>query len=137
MTQIYITRKIPKSGLELLKEKNISFDIGSNKKSLNKKQIIKDFGIDHKKFSPSSVLSAISSCKSELITPADYEKYAQDYFQRTVAKIFPEYQKRLKTNDALDFDDLLCETINLFHQSPEVLEKYSLLAVSEILIKFK
>jgi len=88
------------------------------------KGIIKDFGIDIKKFNPHAVLDSISSCKSELIGCDAYEKYAQGYFQKTVAKIYPEYQKRLRKNNALDFDDLLMETVGLFENTPEVLDKY-------------
>lgn len=88
------------------------------------KGIIKDFGIDPKKFNPRAVLSTISSAKSELIDPQSYSGFAQGYFQRTVAKVYPEYQKRLRDNDALDFDDLLVETVKLFEAVPEILIKY-------------
>jgi DNA helicase II / ATP-dependent DNA helicase PcrA len=88
------------------------------------KQILRDFGIDVKKFNPRAVLGAISSAKTELVTSEEYAGYAKGYFQRTVARIYPEYQKRLRKNDALDFDDLLVETVRLFEKAPEVLEKY-------------
>lgn len=88
------------------------------------KGILKDFGIDSKRFHPRAVWETISSAKSELIPPADYENYAQGYYQRTVAKVYPEYQKRLRDNNALDFDDLLMEAVKLFDQAPKVLEKY-------------
>jgi len=88
------------------------------------KGILKDFGIDSKRFSPRGVLETISSAKSDIVSPSDYENYAQGYYQRTVAKIYPEYQKRLKENNALDFDDLLSYTVKLFNDIPEVLNKY-------------
>ena len=88
------------------------------------KGILKDFGVDSKRFHPKAVLETISSAKSELISASEYQSYAQGYFQRTVAKIYPEYQKRLRKNNALDFDDLLFETAKLFDQYPEVLKKY-------------
>ncbi len=88
------------------------------------KGIIKDFGIDPKKFHPKAVAETISSAKSELISPSSYESYAQGYFQKSVAKIYPEYQKRLRNINAVDFDDLLAETVNLFQQVPEQLTKY-------------
>ncbi len=87
------------------------------------KQIIKDFGINTKQFNPKAVLSTISSAKSELISPDAYFNYAQGYFQRTVAKIYPEYQKRLRKNGALDFDDLLVETVNLFNENKGILDR--------------
>lgn len=88
------------------------------------KEIQKDFGIDVKKINPHAVLNTISSAKSELLFPNDYDGLAHGYFQRTVAKIYPEYQKRLRANDALDFDDLIIETVHLFMEIPEVLLKY-------------
>ncbi|HLC82761.1 MAG TPA: UvrD-helicase domain-containing protein [Bacteroidia bacterium] len=88
------------------------------------KSIIKDFGIDPKKTNPRAVSATISSAKSELIDAANYENYAHGYFQKTVAKIYYEYQKRLRKNNALDFDDLLMETVRLFQEAPEILEKY-------------
>jgi DNA helicase II / ATP-dependent DNA helicase PcrA len=88
------------------------------------KGIMKDFGIDSKRFNPHAVLSAISSSKSELVSPDNYDKYAQGYFQKTVAKIYPEYVKRLQKNNALDFDDLLVKTIQLFKETPKILKKY-------------
>ncbi len=86
--------------------------------------ILKDFGIDSKRFNPRGVLETISSAKSELVSPSDYENYAQGYHQRTVAKIYPEYQKKLNENNALDFDDLLSCTVKLFTEVPEILNKY-------------
>jgi len=86
--------------------------------------ILKDFGIDTKRVNPKAVLETISSAKSELIDSKSYENLSHGLFQKTVAKIYPEYQKRLRKNNALDFDDLLVETINLFEKVPEVLGKY-------------
>ncbi|MBT6401097.1 UvrD-helicase domain-containing protein [candidate division WWE3 bacterium] len=88
------------------------------------KQILKDYGINPKQFNPRAVLGAISSAKSELVSKEEYIGYAQGYFQRTVAKVYPEYQKRLRDNQALDFDDLLVETVNLFNKTPKVLEQF-------------
>lgn len=87
-------------------------------------QILKDFGINTKKCNPYAVLSAISSAKSELVEPGEYAEYAQGYFQKTVAKVYPQYQKKLRQNEALDFDDLLVETVRLFSTNPNILEKY-------------
>lgn len=88
------------------------------------KQIFKDFDIDKKHNNPKAVLNTISNAKSELINAQEYQEYAQGYFQKNVAKIYPEYQKRLKKLDALDFDDLLMETVNLFSTNKHILEKY-------------
>ncbi len=88
------------------------------------KRIIKAFGMDAKKFKPQAILANISSAKTELVLPDEYESLASGYFMRTVAKIYREYQKRLRANNALDFSDLLLETVRLFEQVPSVLAKY-------------
>lgn len=88
------------------------------------KHILKDFGVDTKQINPNAVLSAISDAKSELIIPGEYTSFAHGHFQKTVARIYPEYQKRLRKNDALDFDDLLMETVKLFSKEEETLAKY-------------
>lgn len=88
------------------------------------KAITKDFGIDSKKIKPKAVLNAISSAKTELVTPDGYADFAKGYFQRTVSKIYFEYQKRLRKNKALDFDDLLMELVRLLVENDEVLSKY-------------
>lgn len=88
------------------------------------KGILKDKNIDPKKYDPRALLGAISSAKNELI---DYETYAKNnsgYFEEKVAVVYEEYQKRLRKNSALDFDDLIMMTIQLFQRVPEVLEYY-------------
>ncbi len=89
------------------------------------KEISKNFGIDPKQVKPYSALATISNAKSELIAPEAYERYAHGFFQKTVSKIYFEYQRLLKKNNALDFDDILVETVNLFKQEPAVLDKYT------------
>lgn len=88
------------------------------------KHIIVDLGMDIKKIKPRAVHAMISSAKSELVNAKTYETFAQGYFQKNVARIYYEYQKRLRENNALDFDDLLFEIVNLFRQEPAVLDKY-------------
>jgi len=80
--------------------------------------------ISKKDFYPRAVLTTISQAKNELISPLEYPQYAQGYFQETVAKIYLEYQKLLREQEALDFDDLLTETVKLFQKTPQVLQKY-------------
>ena len=80
--------------------------------------------ISRKDFNPNAVLAYISSAKNELITHEEYPRIAQGYFQETVAKIYPEYQKILSENNAVDFDDLIMKTVQLFQREPTVLEKY-------------
>lgn len=88
------------------------------------KQILKDKNIDPKKFDPRALLGAISSAKNELIDPKEYAKLSGGYFEKVVSDVYEEYQKRLRKNQALDFDDLIMITIQLFQRVPEVLERY-------------
>ncbi|WP_414672190.1 DNA helicase PcrA [Lentibacillus sp.] len=88
------------------------------------KQILKDLDIDPKKFEPRAMLGQISGAKNELITPEAYSKNVGDFFQRQVSQVYERYQKTLQKNQALDFDDLIMQTIHLFKRVPEVLEYY-------------
>jgi len=88
------------------------------------RQTMKDLNLDTKKFEPRSVLAAISAAKNELIDAAKYEERAGDYFQRIVSDVYKAYQSKLKSNNALDFDDLIMKTIELFRSEPEVLDFY-------------
>lgn len=88
------------------------------------KGILKEKNIDPKKFDPRAILGSISSAKNELIDPEEYAKTAGGYFEQVVSDVYEEYQKRLRKNQALDFDDLIMKTIQLFQRVPEVLEYY-------------
>ncbi|WP_423800463.1 DNA helicase PcrA [Neobacillus sp. SAB-20_R2A] len=88
------------------------------------KGILKEKNIDPKKFDPRAILGSISSAKNELIDPEEYAKTAGGYFEQVVSDVYEEYQKRLRKNQALDFDDLIMKTIQLFQRLPEVLEYY-------------
>ncbi|BFH65497.1 DNA helicase PcrA [Paenibacillus azoreducens] len=85
---------------------------------------MKDLNLDTKKFEPKAVLSLISTAKNELITPAQYEQKAGDYIESIAAQVYTMYQRRLKSNNSLDFDDLIMATIQLFKEVPEVLDFY-------------
>ncbi|NRD77693.1 DNA helicase PcrA [Bacillus sp. BRMEA1] len=88
------------------------------------KGILKEKNLDPKKFDPRAILGSISSAKNELITPEEYAKTAGGYFEQVVSDVYEEYQKRLRKNQALDFDDLIMMTIQLFQRVPDVLEYY-------------
>jgi DNA helicase II / ATP-dependent DNA helicase PcrA len=88
------------------------------------KSILKDKNIDPKKFDPRAILGSISSAKNELIDPEEFKKTAGGYFEQVVSDVYEEYQKRLRKNQALDFDDLIMMTIQLFTRVPQVLEYY-------------
>lgn len=88
------------------------------------KNILKDRNIDPKKFDPRSILGTISSAKNELMNPEEFAKQPLGHYEQQVSEIYTDYQKRLKKNQALDFDDLIMTTIHLFKRVPEVLEYY-------------
>ncbi|KHF28189.1 ATP-dependent DNA helicase PcrA [Anoxybacillus sp. BCO1] len=88
------------------------------------KHILKDRNIDPKKYDPRALLGTISSAKNELMTPEKYADQAASPYEKLVADVYKEYQKRLLRNHALDFDDLIMTTIQLFQRVPEVLEYY-------------
>ena len=88
------------------------------------KQILKDLNIDSKKYDYRALLGAISSAKNELINSEEYEKTAAGYYEKVVSDVYKEYEKRLRKNQALDFDDLIMKTILLFDRVPEVLSYY-------------
>lgn len=88
------------------------------------KHVCRDLNIDTKKFEPKAILGTISNAKNELQTPADYVGLANSPFEKIVAKCYAEYQKRLHQNQALDFDDLIMQTIRLFKENKETLVYY-------------
>lgn len=88
------------------------------------KNILKEKNIDPKKFDPRTILGTISSAKNELQTPEDYEKIAGGMYEQVVSDVYKLYQKKLRKNQALDFDDLIMTTIQLFKTVPDVLEYY-------------
>ncbi|UJF33147.1 DNA helicase PcrA [Paenibacillus hexagrammi] len=88
------------------------------------KTCCKELNIDTKKFEPKAFQAAISAAKNELVTPQEFETKIGDYFQTLTAKVFTLYQKKLRSNNSLDFDDLIMTTIQLFKEVPEVLDFY-------------
>ncbi|MBM7692693.1 DNA helicase-2/ATP-dependent DNA helicase PcrA [Peribacillus deserti] len=88
------------------------------------KQILKDKNLDPKKYDYRAILGSISSAKNELIDEEEYSNMSGGFFEQVVADVYKEYQRRLRKNQALDFDDLIMKTILLFTRVPEVLEYY-------------
>lgn len=89
------------------------------------KDICKQFNIDTKKYKERTFLNAISSAKDELKTPEQYaDEVAKEYNKKIFGRVYKEYQKRLKQNNALDFDDLIMLTVQLFRQNAEILNHY-------------
>lgn len=89
------------------------------------RQVFKTLDIDTKQFKERSVLSAISSAKDKLITPEEFLLNAGgDFREKKTGEIYKEYQKQLKKNNALDFDDLIVKTVELFQNNPQILDYY-------------
>lgn len=89
------------------------------------KQVLKKLDLDPKMYKEKTMLSVISSSKNELISPEEFELNAgMDFRQKQISKVYKEYQKQLKTNNALDFDDLLVKTVELLEQNPQILDYY-------------
>ena len=89
------------------------------------KDICKRLDIDTKVYKERAILAAISSAKDELISPEEYEiNVMSDFSKRKIALAYKEYQKELKKNNALDFDDLIVKTVELFRSCPDVLEYF-------------
>ncbi len=90
------------------------------------KEIMKQNNIDEKFVSHKSVLSAISSAKDKLITPQEYSAQSgSDFRQKTIAQLYSLYQDRLIKSDAMDFDDMIVNTVRLLEKNPDVLNFYT------------
>ncbi|OGY07463.1 MAG: hypothetical protein A2694_00375 [Candidatus Blackburnbacteria bacterium RIFCSPHIGHO2_01_FULL_40_17] len=87
------------------------------------KTIIANLGLDKSLKAPVA-LSMISQCKNELVSALEYAEFTRGEFQKKIAKVYLEYQRLLKESSALDFDDLLTETVKLFKTEKDVLNKY-------------
>ena len=105
-------------------DRNFTIYDASDQKSLMK-EVLKEMKIDTKQFPERSVMSEISSAKNEYKSPLDYRnEYGSNFRNQRIADIYEHYQKRLKENNALDFDDLLVKMVDLFQPNPDVLEHY-------------
>ena len=89
------------------------------------KDVLKYLQIDHKKYPEKMFMGMISAAKEQYKSPDEYEREnATDFVKRKAADVYREYQHRLKKNNAMDFDDLLYKTVELFEHNPDVLQLY-------------
>ncbi len=88
------------------------------------KQIMENLGLSPKKTPPYTLRAIISQAKNELIGADEYPQYARGFMQEAASVVYTPYQKMLQQNSALDFDDLIMETVRLFRQHPDVLTNY-------------
>src|SRR5699024_8577454 len=88
------------------------------------RQVLRDLNVDTKQYEPRSVLNRISAAKNELITPEQFAEEADSFREEMHARIYEAYQKMIRSNQSLDFDDLIMQTVHLFNRVPEVLSYY-------------
>ncbi len=88
------------------------------------KDCIKELDIDGKRYQPRAVAAAVSQAKNKLQTTSDYEKQAYDSFNKVVTRVYVRYEEKLRENNAVDFDDLIFLTVQLFRENPQVLAYY-------------
>ncbi len=98
------------------------YDDGDSRRLLE--HVLGDGGLDQKRFPARALASLISTAKSELCDPGTYSDRAGTLYERRIADIYLEYERRLVEANAMDFDDLLVRTVRLFRDHPEVLENY-------------
>ena len=105
-------------------EKNFDIYDSDDQKS-TVKSILKDFQIDPKRYPEKMFMSEISKAKEKYMSPDEFaRRNAADYAATKVAEVYTEYQGRLKKNNAMDFDDLIYKTVELFEHNPDVLDTY-------------
>jgi DNA helicase II / ATP-dependent DNA helicase PcrA len=114
-----LKREISKLGY---KSNFVIFDQSDQLKLL--KNVLKELNIDAKKINPKAILGEISQAKSELIDFKEYGGMTGNFFNNIVSRVYPVYQEGLKNNNALDFDDLIMKTVELFNKNPVVLDYY-------------
>jgi DNA helicase-2/ATP-dependent DNA helicase PcrA len=88
------------------------------------KRSLQELKLDPKQYAPPAIASAISAAKSRTLAPGDYAQQSRSYFDEIVGRVYEHYQKLLEQSSALDFDDLLMRTVQLFRLHPEVLSRY-------------
>ena len=126
---------IIKDNYELLGFKKNFTILDSEDSLLIIKKILKDMDKDPKEFNPKAVRNKISSAKNELMSPSKLSEYSVNEFDEVVVHTYRKYQDKLKTNNSVDFDDLLMYPIELFNDHKEVLqyyqEKYKYILIDE------
>jgi len=88
------------------------------------RQVLKELNLDEKRFTPNGLISRISRLKDQLLDVDDYQPNPHNPFEKTLAKIYAAYAKILKTNNALDFGDLIFRCVQLFEKNERILKSY-------------
>ncbi|WP_283590429.1 DNA helicase PcrA [Ligilactobacillus saerimneri] len=88
------------------------------------KRLLAALNVDSKQYTPRTILGTISNAKNNMVTPEEFASDAKGPYEEVVAKVYRQYQEELHRNQAMDFDDLIMKTIELFKEFPDVLEYY-------------
>jgi DNA helicase-2/ATP-dependent DNA helicase PcrA len=88
------------------------------------KRVLEELNLDPKQYAPQVLRSAIGAAKSRLISPEDYAQRVSSYFEEIVHRVYQRYQQLLSQSRAVDFDDLLMKTVQLFQDHPKILNSY-------------
>lgn len=88
------------------------------------KKIMKDMGLDQKEYNPRAIKNRISGAKNEMLSPIQYEQFANTDFEQKVLDVYYAYEKKLKATNSVDFDDLLLLPLQLFKDHPNLLQDY-------------
>lgn len=116
--------RILRKEIHLLNYENSFVIYDTNDQVVLMKQIMRAHFVDEKQVNPKAVLNYISQAKNQLIGPDEYQNYSGNYFTEKVAELYKDYQKELRKNNALDFDDIIMKTVELFRNFPEILDHY-------------
>ena len=98
------------------------YDVQDQKDLL--KVVLKNLNISKDQLTPNNVRNQISYLKNKMISPSTQSRKARTIIEKKIVEVYSEYQKALKENDALDFDDLLLKPLELFDENPKILKKY-------------
>lgn len=102
-----------------------SFTIYDEEESLTAiKHALDDLNLDKKQYNPKTIKAHLSGAKNELLSADQYAKYARGHFGEVVVRVYKQYQKNLQSANALDFDDLLFKTVELFGRFPAILTRF-------------
>jgi DNA helicase II / ATP-dependent DNA helicase PcrA len=88
------------------------------------RQALRDMNLDEKQYRPRSIHAIISRAKNDLLTPEEFTKSVNKYFEEIAARVYTRYQELLRQNNAADFDDLILLTQQLWQQNPDILQQY-------------
>ena len=117
----FLRREIESTGM--YKSNFVIYDSGDSQTVV--KKVIRELNLDEKQYNPGGIRNAISNAKNQMLGPMAFEAQASDFYQKKVAEVYKGYQKLLRENNALDFDDLLLVTVSLLSENEEIRSRYS------------